>query len=92
MRKQYQKPALLSESFEVCEHIAKNCGLASGWSTHWEGGGDSPCGIYQFDKGGTDILFYSASPCNVDLTGIPTDEPVIDYHGETRTIEALFSS
>lgn len=94
MKKEYAKPVLLAESFELCEHVSRSCGLEGGWATHWDSVGVSPCGIRQFGPGyDEDILFGSKEPCTIDTSLFEPGTELIDYHGTViDSVEALFSS
>ena len=94
MKNKYTKPLLIIEKFELCEHIAINCGLEAGESNHWD---HDSCNI-DADGYGTYLLFYSTTTkdCNLtpevlDSQGLTLDDIVVEkYHG--RSFESFFSS
>lgn len=39
MKKQYHRPAIYAESFQLCEHIGLSCpGIMPGSASHWDAG------------------------------------------------------
>lgn len=97
MKKEYSKPVLFAESFILREHIAENCGLEAGWSTHWDSAGSPPCGIRTNSTTEDDlILFSNTSVCTITEESMAemglsmADLEVVQYHG--GTIPQFFSS
>ena len=96
MRKEYQKPALYAERFELLEHISSSCPALNsepGWVTHREKG---DCG-FRIDGPYTDtnILFYGSDPCNIDADDFEDGflpEDIFAYHGQNLNFSQLFSS
>lgn len=96
MRKEYSKPRLFAESFEVCEHISRSCpNVPSGSTTFKDNGNGETCGWRLLGPGNDEIiLFYE--------TFVGTCNEIVDdsyefgeYNGagdQPISLDQLFSS
>ena len=79
MKKQYVKPAMFSETFDICDSIAAGCGIAVGSTEH-------DCG-YSFPGVGYIFITGVGGPCIFT----PGDNDGVCYHIPTAETK-LFDS
>ena len=95
LKKEYQRPVLYAEAFEVCEHITRNCNMEAGWSTHWDSGADGgACGFCIDGPGSEQVLYYALPTCTISYDDFEVDDipSLINYHGRNLNVSDLFSS
>ena len=89
MMKEYQKPALYAERFDLVEHIAKICTVGGGTLTTMKDSVDG-CGFRVFGPGDDTLVLFSAIPgCNETDVG---DDPWPLYNGESYLPSDMFAS
>jgi hypothetical protein len=78
MKKDYKKPYLLIESFQLNAAVAGSCAAQGGITINY---GENRCG---FDVGvDNQFQFFNAFNCDMDLTGPEDGYDTICYHGPT---------
>ena len=89
MKKEYSKPGIIIEDFNLCQNIAGGCGAAheSNWGspTHWN---KTSCGW----SDGVDIIWAAVPPCTEEgLTDVDADFDGICYNHPSNGM-TIFSS
>lgn len=85
MKREYKKPYLLVETFQLNAAIAAACSSDGGIAINY---GENSCG---FDRGTTkQFQFFNYINCEVDLTGPADGNDTICYHGPTVSPGLLF--
>lgn len=76
MKREYKKPYLLVESFQLNAAVAGSCAAQHGITINY---GENSCG---FDVGVTkQFQYFNYKNCEVDLTGPDDGNDTICYHG-----------
>jgi hypothetical protein len=78
MKKDYKKPYLLIESFQLNAAVAGSCAASGGIAINY---GENKCGFIEHSEGRYE--FFNYNNCEVDLTGPEDGYDTICYHGPT---------
>ena len=96
MKKEYTKPLLFAESFELMEHISQTCGKIAGIggiATHWD---NKSCGFRTAGAYDDSAIVFASEPTCNQLEAYDDDFIFEIYHGAdgptSVTLSEMFSS